>query len=368
MALALNDVEAIGSDHRERTQNCLADVFFGVGMNDYKAALLAVFKEGVAGEAFAGFAPLHRLIIGGEFVDPLIEEGRLDAGGTGGVGVGFCSDVDATCAGIGDEFEEPRGCFVAARIDVNDVEFCAGDGCGGDDFAEAEFAIGESAGGAGGAAHVDVATCAIFGGDAEHVDDFTVGGTVSVGDSKADGGSTESQAFFDAEFDGFALFGSCCLTGGGTGGEEVTFVEHDGHARGGMTDRRAVVVVGFALALGVIFGDVGDADFEFESAGDAVHQLIAATGEVDAVPVEVNEAGGKDESGAVDFGASFERCFAYGGDFAGGDGDVANGVEATFGVENACGSDYQIMWGLGEQAEGQEQANEIAHQGERIAF
>ena len=86
------------------------------------------------------------------------------------------------------------------------------------------------------------------------------------------------------------------------------------------------------------------------------------------MPVEVNEAGGEDESGAVNFRAAFEGSFADGGDFAGGDGDVADGVEAAFGVEDAGGFDYQIVWGLGEQAKGQEEAEEIAHQGERIAF
>ena len=86
------------------------------------------------------------------------------------------------------------------------------------------------------------------------------------------------------------------------------------------------------------------------------------------MPVEVNEAGGEDESGTVNFRAAFEGSFADGGDFAGGDGDVADGVEAAFGVEDACGFDYQIVWGLGEQAEGQEETDEIAHQGERIAF
>ncbi len=247
------------------------------------------------------------------------------------------------------------------------MEFCAGDRGGGDDFAEAEFTIGEGTGGARSTAHVDVAGGTIFGGDAEHLDDFTVGGGVGVGDAETDGGGTEAQAVFELALDGFDLIRSCFLTGGGTGGEKVTLVAHDSHANGGMADRSPVVNEGFAGAGGIPFGDVGDADFEFEGTGDAVQQLVAPAGQIDAVPVEIDEAGGEDESGAVDFGASFERLLADGGNFAGGDGYITDRVEAAFGVEDTGRFDDQIMWGLGEQTEGQEQTDECGHHGESIS-
>ncbi len=114
VALAFDDVEAIGSNHRKRAQDGVAHVLFGVGMNDHNTGLLAVLEEGVAGKALAGGTPLQRPIVGGELIDPGIEEGRLNAGGTGGIGVGFCRDVEATGTGIADELQETRGRFVTA--------------------------------------------------------------------------------------------------------------------------------------------------------------------------------------------------------------------------------------------------------------
>ena len=214
------------------------------------------------------------------------------------------------------------------------MKFCAGDGCGGDNFAETEFAIRKGAGGARSTAHVDVARSTIFGGYAEHLDDFPVGGGVGVGDAESDGGGTEAQAIFELALDGFDLIRGCFLTGGWTGGEEVAVVAHHSHAHGGMADRSPVVDEGPAGAGAIPFGDVGDADFEFEGAGDSVQQLVAPAGQIDAVPVQIDKAGGEDESGAVDFGASFERLLADGGNLSGGDGYIADRVEAAFRVED----------------------------------
>ena len=51
-------------------------------------------------------------------------------------------------------------------------------------------------------------------------------------------------------------------------------------------------------------GDVGGADFEFESHGDAIEGLEALAGQFLAMLVEVDEAGGDDQAGGVDDAAS----------------------------------------------------------------
>ena len=189
-ALAVEDIEAVRGDHREGAEDGLADALVSVRVRNHDAALLAVLEEGVAGETLARGTPLQVSVVGGELVNPRIEEGGLDAGGSGCVGVGFGGDVDAMLAGIGDHFEQAGGGFLGARVDVDDVKLGTGDGGGGDHFAQAQFAVGQRSGGAGGASEVDVASGTVFGGDTEHVDDLAVGGSVGVGDAETDGGGT----------------------------------------------------------------------------------------------------------------------------------------------------------------------------------
>lgn len=120
-----------------------------------------------------------------------------------------------------------------------------------------------------------------------------------------------------------------------------------------MADGGTVVKEGFAGAVSIVFGNVGDADFEFERRGDAIHKFVTAAGKIGAVPMKINEAGGEDERSAVDLGAALKGLFADGGDLAGVNGDVADGVEAGFRVEDAGVSNDEVV-GLGEEGEGKE--------------
>ena len=114
-------------------------------------------------------------------------------------------------------------------------------------------------------------------------------------------------------------------------------------ARGHVAGGGAVVDERVSL-LGIQkLGDVGCADFHFERGGHAVEGLDALAGKILAVLVQVDEAGRDDEAGGVDDAASAERGGGDAGDFAVANADVADGVEAGFGVDDAAAFEDDIV-------------------------
>ena len=69
-----------------------------------------------------------------------------------------------------------------------------------------------------------------------------------------------------------------------------------------------------------------------------------------AVLVQVDEAGGDDESGGVDDAASGERVGGDAGDLAVADADVAHGVETGFGVHDAPAFEDEVILLRGEDS------------------
>lgn len=240
------------------------------------------------------------------------------------------------------------------------MEGRAGDGGGGDDFAEAADTVGGGKGGARGAADVDVDGGVVLGGEPEHLEDFPVGGGVRVCGSNSHGGGSAAETFFDEFLDLFDFNRGGGAVGGGPGGEERAGVVHDGHADRRMADGGSIVEDGFSGAGGVPGVDVRGTDLEFEGGGDSVHDLIAAGFGILAMPVEVDEARADDQASSVDGGAAGERGLADGGDFSAVDSDVAWSIEVRFGVKDAASGDDGVE-GLRLREEGGQEKEEDPH-------
>ena len=112
-------------------------------------------------------------------------------------------------------------------------------------------------------------------------------------------------------------------------------------------------------------GDVGRADLEFECRSDAVHGFDALAVEILGVLVEIDESRGDDQSGGMDDAAATERPGGNAGDFAVENADIADGVEAGFGVHDAAAGKDQVvlLGGRGGEGQGQEDEGEdgLAH-------
>ena len=138
-----------------------------------------------------------------------------------------------------------------------------------------------------------------------------------------------------------------------------------------MTGSGAVVDERVFLLLVQELCDVGGADFHFQSGGDAVEGFHALAGEVLAMLVQVNEAGSDDQAGGVDDAASVQRSRGDAGDFSVADTDVADGVERSFGVEDAAAfEDNVVLLGGGESRGGQKAESQEywAHGGSEAAM
>ena len=350
--------DAIAGYHGERMGEGFADEIFGVGMDDDHAAGRAVAGEGLGGEAFAGGGPLEVGVVdAGALLPAGVEDGGFEVGHAGGVRVALDGDVETAGVGVGDELEDARGGAVGGALDVGDVDGRAGDGGGGDEFLEggegvlrAGFAFG---------AHVDVAGGAVARGDAEGLEDFPLRRAGGVLDAEADGGRAALEAGFD-EAEEVGELGGGGVVGGGAGGcagnEDGGFA-HGGDAAGDVADADAVVQGGRAGTAGVPRVEIGGADFEFEDGGVAVEGFEAVIGGVLAVLVEVDEAGGEGESTGVEGGAAGEGFGGEGGDAAVADADVAEGVEAGFGVEDAGVEEDEVVV-LGGRKEGEQKQRE----------
>ena len=91
------------------------------------------------------------------------------------------------------------------------------------------------------------------------------------------------------------------------------------------------------------FGDIGDADFHFQSGGYAVEGLDALAGEPLAVLVQVNESGSHHQASDVDRTAPAQRSRGDAGDLAIADADVAHRVERGFGIDDAAAFQHEIV-------------------------
>ena len=113
-------------------------------------------------------------------------------------------------------------------------------------------------------------------------------------------------------------------------------------------------------------GDVGGADFHFQSGGHAVEGFDALAGGILAVLVQVDETGSNDEAGGMNDAASVERRSGDGGNLAVANADVADGVEASLGINDAPAFDHEVvlLGGGNGCCEGESECEEeIAHGG-----
>ena len=266
-----------------------------------------------------------------------IEQGGVDGGHAGGVGVQLGRDIELTGAGFGDHCEQARREAQPVAGDVGDVDRRAGEGGSGDHLFERGHALVTRG------AQVDEAGGAGMGGGAKHLQDFPAGRAGRVLQSHADAERAAGEALLDLA----AALGDLGIGGGAmggvAGGQECAGVVHHAHAHGDVADGCAVVDEGLGLALIVKGVHIGHAHFELERGGHAIHGFGAVVLGVLAVRVEIDEAGGDHQAGGVDRGAACERGGGDGLDLARGDAKLADGVEAGFRIDDAAVADDEIV-------------------------
>ena len=195
---------------------------------------------------------------------------------------------------------------------------------------------------AAGGAQVDEAGGARMRGGAKHFQDFPVRRGGRVLDSQADAGGAAREALRDlaaARGDLVIRSGAMC---GIAGGQEAAGILHHAHAHRNVADRSAIIDQRLSLAVVVPGIHIGDAYLHFERGGDAVHGFIAVVFGVLAVGMQIDEAGRDHQSGGIDNGAAVQGRGGKGCDFAAGNAQIANGVEAAFGIEYPTAADDQI--------------------------
>ena len=224
------------------------------------------FVEALFGEVLASVGKDQIAVVDALFFAPSgIENGGVDGRHAGDVGIGFGSDIEATGARTFDHRNALQRVAQAGAVHVNDVERCAGDGGGADDFLR-----GLNGGtwiDAASAAHVRIDRQLALGGHAEHVDDFETGSAGSVFNAHPDAESAGIELVAQTLLNALDLLGRGRLVGGGpafrqnsSGGQGRA--ENQG-ARGYVAGGAAVVDERVSL-LGIQErGDVGGADLHF---------------------------------------------------------------------------------------------------------
>ena len=117
---------------------------------------------------------------------------------------------------------------------------------------------------------------------------------------------------------------------------------HGADAGALVADRRTVVEAGGAVPASVPAADRERADLELERRRYAVHRLVAAADRILAVRVEVDEAGGDDETARRDDLRPDEVALGDGGDPAVPDPDVADAVQTALRIEHPAAREHEI--------------------------
>ena len=187
-----------------------------------------------------------------------------------------------------------------------------------------------------------MAVAVVFDGQLEDRE-YLVGrraGAVGQPETDADGSGVESGG--DVLLQGFLLLGGKRLR------ESFPFQPrirpgHDDVAGVGVADRRSVVEHRLTFAFGIETGDILDAEFEFEGAGNPVTDLGAVVFRAVPVPMQVNEPRGNNMPGGLEHLGARDLVFAQDGDLAVVDPDVAHRVQTGLGVHHAAVRDDDVI-------------------------
>ena len=140
----------------------------------------------------------------------------------------------------------------------------------------------------------------------------------------------EQEAFLEEVVRAFGLE----LVNGGDAG-------HRPAHRGAVVDRPAFL--GDAL---VMDGNRHGPGFQLEVGGDAVAGLHAGPGQLLTVRMQIDAAGRDYQALGVDDLFALERCRGHGHDLAVLDADMADRVEARFGVDHPAVGEHQVVHGF----------------------
>ena len=370
---------SVAGDHDQRVRDDGVDDFLRVGEDQHPLLLAGIvqFVEALFGEVLAGVGKNEIAVVDAEFFTPSgIEERGIDGGHAGDVGIRFGGDVETAGAGSFDQRNAFERVAQAGAVDVNDVQRRAGDGgCPNDFFDGFDGGAGLDA---AGAAHVGVDRELALGGDAEHVDDFEARGSGSVLNAHADAECAGVEFVAQALLNALDLLGSGGLVGGGS-----AFGQDLRNARCGPwlpSQRRAENQSACRYVAGG--GAVVD---------ERVALLVSSRNwATSGAPISISSAVVTPSKALTRWLASSWPCWCRSmkpgattrpaawmtrrplsgvggdaGDLAVADADVADGVEASFGVHDAAAfEDEIILLGETEGVESRSKAeNQLAHGG-----
>src|ERR1700730_17191663 len=130
---------AVAGDHDAGVCDRGAGSLFRNGKDNHQAAFFTEFFEGFSGEALAGFAPLKIFVADAlTFLPAGIENGGLEIGAGGGVGIALGGDVESVFLRALHHGDELRRGFESDAGDVHDVKRRSCGGSGSDDFFNAD--------------------------------------------------------------------------------------------------------------------------------------------------------------------------------------------------------------------------------------
>ena len=309
----------------------------------------AVAAEGLLGQPLAGLDPLQPFVVLRGPALPAVEEGRLDAAGAGGVGIGLRRHVDPARLRPPDQLEGGRGGLAGAAVHVDDVQGGAGGGGVGDGLLEG--GDGLAAAERPGRAKVDEYGRPPVGGGREQAPDLLVAGPRGIGDAEpeAEGALVEPRLHQPGDAAQLLVGGRLVEVGAAAPeGERALVVPLGLHraerlATGAlMADRRPVVDERPPLAVRVPRVDGVDPDLQLHRRRHPVARLIPLTLGVLAVGVEVDEPRRDDEAGGVEHLARLGPIVADGDDDSVAQGHVGDRVEPGLGVHDPAPRHEQV--------------------------
>jgi hypothetical protein len=125
--------------------------------------------------------------------------------------------------------------------------------------------------------------------------------------------------------------------------KESSSVVKDFHHHRDVSAAGAVVDQCFAFTLGVPGSHRKSAALQFKSCGHAVHRLVAIILGVLPVGMKINNPGRDDQPGGVDDRLAVHGVGGDGNNLLVLNGDVADRVEAGFGIHDAAVVDDQVV-------------------------
>ena len=359
---------SVGRDHDETARERLADPLVLHHVNDHRTALLPVAAEGFLGQPLPGVLPLQIPVADPEVFRPAgVKDGRCQARRRGRVGIGLGGNVESAALHAADQVEDGPDVPQAGTVYMDDVKRRAGgDGIGDHLLHGTDLHV----------AHVRVDGRVGLGRELEDLENLLQrgAGIVLVRHPDAEGAFGEPAGECVPER-GVVLAGDRVVAGCRTGRPELAqscfgiTVDHRAgpfqrrdlsrhgpgpirHVRNG----RAVVEDRALAPPRQKQGRARDTALHLERRGDPVTGLELVGAVRLPVRVQVDEAGRDDQPRDVDQDLAREGILRDRDDLPRADPDVADRVEARFGVHDAPSRQHDVVGVLGGEVGGGEKA------------